>query len=139
MMGQGLELGQQFGAALDGERCHDADVVQIAVVVVQPEQQRSDPVAVFVDAVAGDHAVGGALMLDLDQRALVGRVRVAQPLGDHAVEAGALELGEPALSDSCIGCVRAQVDRGCRVGELRGQQLMPFRQRTIEQRVVVEG
>ena len=96
-MGERLELGQQLGAPLRGERRGHADVVQRAVVVVQAEQQRADAVAVLVHAVAGDHAIGGAPVLHLHQRALVGRVRVGQALGDDAVEPGALELDEPPL------------------------------------------
>ena len=76
---------------LDAERGAHADVVEPAVVVVEPEQQRADALAVLVDAVPGDRAVGGALVLDLDQRALVGRVDAGQRLGHHAVEPGALE------------------------------------------------
>ena len=44
-------------------------------VVVEPEQQRADLVlAALVPAKAGDHAVGGARVLDLEHRALAGLV-----------------------------------------------------------------
>ena len=53
------------------------------------------PGPVLVPAEAGDGAVGGALVLDLDHRPLAGLVRAIEPLGDDAVEAGALEPVEP--------------------------------------------
>ena len=46
---------------------------------------------VLVPAEAGDDAVGGARVLDLDHRALAGLIRPVDRLGDHAVEPGALE------------------------------------------------
>ena len=54
------------------ERGRDADVMQRALVVVQPEQQRPDERARtgLVPAEAGDDAVGGARVLDLEHRAL---------------------------------------------------------------------
>ena len=45
--------------------------------------------------VAGDHHVGGALVLDLEHGAGVRLVRRGQRLGHHPVEPGALELLEP--------------------------------------------
>ena len=53
-----------------GEAARDADVVQHAVVVVEPEQQRADALAVLVHAEAGDDAVGGAQVLHLEHGAL---------------------------------------------------------------------
>ena len=88
--------------------------LQSVVVVVQAEQQRADAVAVLVDAEPGHHAVGGALVLDLDQRPLVGLVRVVEPLGDDAVEAGPLERREPFGRHGAVGARRRHEDRcGC--------------------------
>ena len=91
------------------ERRRHADVVQRAVVVVEAEQQRADQLAgaVLVPAEAGDDAVGGAHVLDLQHRALARLVRAARRLGDHAVEPGALEAVEPVGGErrdrACIG------------------------------------
>ena len=67
------------------------------LVVVEAEQQRADQLvlAVLVPAKAGDDAVGRARVLDLDHRALAGLIRPRRRLGDHAVEAGALEARQP--------------------------------------------
>src|SRR5207247_4627979 len=82
---------QQLGelrAHLLLERRGDADVMQHALAVVEPEQQRADELvlAALVPAKAADHAVGGARVLDLQHRALARRVRERLGLGDHAVE-----------------------------------------------------
>ena len=60
-------------------------MVERALVVVQAEQQRADvrARAVLVPAEAGDDAVGGALVLDLEHRALARLVRRVEPLGDR--------------------------------------------------------
>ena len=80
----------------------------VAVIAVQPEQQRADRVvAGLVHAVARDHAVGGALMLDLEHHPLVRLIGPRQRFGDHAVEAGALELVEPPLGGRQVGGGRA--------------------------------
>ena len=48
---------------------------ELAVVAVEPEQQRADRVgSALVHPVARDDAVGGALVLELEHQALVGLV-----------------------------------------------------------------
>ena len=76
--------------------------MQHAVVVVEPEQQRADErvLAALVPAEAGDHAVGGALVLDLQHHALARRVGERLGLRHHAVEAGAFEPLEPVGGDA---------------------------------------
>ncbi len=74
-------------------------MVQGAVVVEQPEQQRADPLAVLVPAEPGDDAVGRALVLHLPHHPLVLQVGLVGRLGHHAVEPGALEAREPVLGD----------------------------------------
>ena len=82
------------------------------VVEVEAEQQRADRLAIgLVDAVAGEHAVGGADVLDLRHHALVGLVGEVGPLGDHAVQPGALEVLEPLLRDRRVARDRRDVDR----------------------------
>ena len=65
------------------------------VVVVQAEQERTDDPAVLVPAESGHHAVGGALMLDLQHRPLVLEVAQITGFGHHTVETGPFEPGEP--------------------------------------------
>ena len=65
---------------------NEADMVELPGIVIQPEQQRSDHVAVRCVPKAGDHAIGSAPLLDLQHRPharLIGRVT---PLGDHPVQ-----------------------------------------------------
>ena len=94
------------------ERRRHADVLQAAAVVVEAEQQRADlVVAALVPAEAGDDAVGGARVLDLDHRALARLVGGVDRLGDHAVEAGALEALEPLGRQRAIVGHRREVDR----------------------------
>ena len=98
---QRLQLVEQLLAPRHRERADHADRGQRAVVVVQAEQQRTDRVRpALVHPVAGDHAVGGALVLDLEHHPLVRLVGAVERLGDDAVQPGALELGEPALRRS---------------------------------------
>jgi hypothetical protein len=62
-------------------------MIEAAVVAVQPEEQRPNvrARAVLVPAEAGDDAIGGALMLDLQHRPLARLVGVRQLLRDDAV------------------------------------------------------
>src|SRR5207244_3593881 len=56
-------------------------------------------------------AVGGARVLHLDRGALPGQVRARRRLRDHAVEARALELLEPAGGDRAVERHRREVER----------------------------
>ena len=69
---QRLQLLEQLPAARHREGADDADRGQRAVVVVEPEHQRADRVRpALVHPVAGDDAVRGALVLDLEHDPLV--------------------------------------------------------------------
>ena len=94
-------------------------MVERALVVVQPEQQRADVRArpVLVPAEAGDDAVRRALVLDLEHRALARLVRRVEALGDDAVEPGALEPIEPVGGGRPVAGRRRQVDRRLRLAE----------------------
>ena len=98
---------EQLRAQRRRDAARDADVVQRAVVVVEAEQQRADALAVFVDAVPGDHAVGRAFVLHLHHRALAGPVRAVERLGDDAVEPRAFEVLEPVGRDVAVARGRA--------------------------------
>ena len=88
-------------------------MVELPGVVIQPEQQRADvrPGAVLVPAEAGNDAVGGALVLDLEHRPLPRLVPRLETLGDDAIEAGALEPIEPVRGLVPIRRRGRQVDR----------------------------
>ena len=58
-------------------------MVELALVVVEAEQQRPDFLLLLGIAEAADDAVGGALLLDLDHRPLAGAVFLIGPLGDR--------------------------------------------------------
>ena len=91
----GLEEGYEFFALGGGEAGADAYVLELAGVVVEAEEEGADgsSLPVFVPAEAGDNAVAVALVLDLEEGALVGGVGAVEGLGDDAVEAGAFEAG----------------------------------------------
>ena len=108
--GARLEFGEQFGSARHAERRGHTHRVHLARFVEQAEQQRADALAVLVDAVAGDRAVGGSGVLHLDERALARLVGSVDRLGDDAIEAGALEALEPFLRAPAIGARRREMD-----------------------------
>src|SRR6516162_4681809 len=114
---QGLHLGEQLPAPGHGERAHHAHAGQL-VIGVQAEQQRADRlVAGLVRPVAGHHAVGGPLVLDLEHDPLVRLVPAVQRLGDQPVQPGALELGEPLPGQRPVGGGRRDVQRRAHPGE----------------------
>ena len=76
----------------------------------------------LVQPVAGEHDVGGAGVLDLQHRARVLLVRRGHRLGDHPVEAGALEVLEPVRAPRPG---RASSGSGARAGSGRGRRAPP--------------
>src|SRR5688572_10573836 len=90
-----LEPLRERGLVLGADRRAEADVVEQAPVVVEPEQQRADERAVGAVTEAADDAVGRAHALDLDHALTVaGLVGQVEALGDHPVERRA-DAGEP--------------------------------------------
>src|SRR4051794_37255474 len=88
-------------------------MLEDACIVVQAEQERADDAcAGLVPAKAGDDALGGARVLDLDHRALARLVRLAGRFGDYAVQARALELREPLGSRLALARRGGEVNRG---------------------------
>src|SRR6478672_3704148 len=102
--------------------------MQLATIVVEPEQQRSDPLAfaVLVPAEAGDDTVGRPRVLHLDHRPLAWLVDAIVRLDDDAVEAGALESRQPFGGDVAIAGGRRHVDRRHDVGERALEAAAPF-------------
>ena len=80
-----------------GRHRRRADVVDLAVVAVEAEQQRRDAIGLRLPADAHDDAVRRLLGLHLHHPvARTGEVRELASLRDHAVEADGLEPLEPA-------------------------------------------
>src|SRR3989441_3286870 len=88
VLAQRSELLRDPASLRHRERRGHADVVECSLRVVEPEEQRADPLArsLLVPAEAGDHAVGGAHVLDLDHHTLARLVDAGLVLGDHPVE-----------------------------------------------------
>ena len=72
---------------------------------------------VLVPAEASHDTVGRSLVLDLEHRALAGLIGSIEPLGDHPVEAGALEAIEPVPGGRAVAGRGCQVDRGFGAGQ----------------------
>ena len=119
VLAQGLELLRELAAHRHGEGRGHAHVMERARRVVEAEQERPHALvaAVLVPAEPRHHAVRGAHVLDLDHRALARLVERLLVLGDHAVEAGALEAMEPVLRDAAIAGARGEVDAPGRAGQ----------------------
>ena len=78
-------------------------MVEQALVIVEAEQERADFLLLLGVAEAADHAIGGALLLDLDHRPLARAIFEVHPLGDHAVERSAAAFSHPiAMSRSSV-------------------------------------
>src|SRR5689334_18236825 len=82
------------------------------------------PRTVLVPTKARDGTVRGALVLDLDHRALAGLIRALEPLRDHPVEPGALEPIEPVGGELAVQRGGREVDRRI---ELPGQLALEHR------------
>ena len=72
-------------------------MVELALVIVEPEQQRSDLAAVAEIAKAADHAIGGAQPLHLDHGALARPIGFGEQFGDDAVGRAVAGIAQPAL------------------------------------------
>ena len=74
----GLEQVQQLALLLGAEAGGVPDDVQLAVLVVHPEDQRADGALLLAEAEGGDHAVGRADALDLDHALALARAGTAR-------------------------------------------------------------
>ena len=72
-------------------------MVEHALRVVEPQQQRADGARGLAFAVRADHHISGAAVFDLHHHPLAGPVVELGAAGDHPVAAGAFEVLEPAL------------------------------------------
>src|SRR6185369_7210589 len=115
---QRSELVSELLAHCHRERRGDTDVLQRAAVVIQTEQQRTHNIlAGLVPAKAGDDALCGARVLDLDHRALVRLIRTRCRFCDHAVQASAFESRQPVVRDRAISRDGCQVNWRLHLGE----------------------
>src|SRR5262245_19447708 len=81
----------------------ETDVMQKAVIAIEPEQERADHRFALVVAETADHAVGAAVVLDLLHSAALARAIVEiTALGDDAVEHGA-DILKPTLGLAELG------------------------------------
>ena len=96
------------GRSLVGDARGEADVIELAVVVEQAEQQRADLLAVRGVAEAADDAVGGAQAFHLHHRALAGAIGLVEALGDDAVQLAAAGALQPAFG---LGALSVAGDR----------------------------
>src|SRR5215467_11467059 len=137
---QGLHLGEQLPPLRHRERADHAYAGQLVLGGVQAEQQRADRlVAGLVRAVPSHHAVGGALVLDLEHDPLVRLVPAVQRLGDEPVQPGALELGEPLPGQRPVAGRRGDVQRCPHPGQGLLQHRPALRERPLHVVGVPEG
>jgi hypothetical protein len=87
-------------------------MVELAAVVIESKQQRSDRVfAALVPAKTGEHTIGSARVLHFDHRAFARLIRRIHGLCNHAVKACALEFREPLGRQRAIARHRRQMNR----------------------------
>jgi hypothetical protein len=95
--------------------------VQVAVVVVEAEEQAADADAVLRQSVAAHDAIGARAVLHLHPAALARQVRLIRELRDDAVLADAGFVGEPRLGHPEV--VRPRRDQQVGPGRDRVQVL----------------
>ncbi len=93
-------------------RCNPHVLKAATVGVVEADQERTHPLAVFVHAVAGHDHIGGAGVFHLELDPLVGLVGAIEWLCDQTVETGTFEGDEPVEGEGAIARRRDQMDRG---------------------------
>src|SRR5262245_12219830 len=104
------ELCQLLALRCAKARTH-TDVLQLALVIEETEQQRSNqtPVTLFVPAKPGDNAVAIAFMLYLEHKTFVRNIGSFNRLGHHTIKAGAFKAAKPVCGDLAIAGGGGQV------------------------------
>src|SRR5688500_3176335 len=102
-------------------------MMERALVVEQPEQQRADAVLVtlLVPAKARHDTIAVALVLDLEHHALVRLVGHGPRLRDDAVEPGAFEACKPICCDRNVWRGRRQIQGRLGTSQQLRQALPP--------------
>ena len=119
-----LQFPGQGKAIVLVDRRGEADVIELAFVVVETQQERADQRLRFEIAEASDYAVGGALFLDLlHPGALAGLVGQIAALGDYAIESDSHV--KPFLGDREI-CGRGRKADRFVPGEIFSGELFQF-------------
>src|SRR5437868_499088 len=121
-----------------GETGADANVLEISIVVVETEQQRSNFrfLAALVPAKSGDHAVALALVLHLEHHPLVRLVSPAFRFGDDAIESCTLEALKPVGCGRSVARRRRDVKWRLRLPENRLESRPPLGERRLAETLV---
>ncbi len=101
------EARQQNRPVGRGDPGGEADMIELARVVVKPEQQRRDPDAVGGHTIPAHHTVGSAQLLDLRHRAFAPTIGQIEALCDDAIKRGA-GTGQPCCSTERVTAARRQ-------------------------------
>ncbi len=112
---EGLERLAELASLFRAERRRVTDVLQRSLVVVQTKEQASHSIAVALQAITTDHAVGGSMVFHLDHDALALDVALRRSLGDDAVLPDAVDVFEPTACDVGIVRPRREDQRGSRM------------------------
>jgi len=115
--------------------------MEVSVVVEEAQQKRSDVRSgpVLVPPEPRHHAVGSALVLDLEHRPLAWLAGRIEALGDHAVQPRALEPLEPVGCLRPVGRRRREVDRRAHARQRCLEQGAPLRLGHLAQVAVSKG
>src|SRR5437660_6055253 len=134
----GLKKLHQLAPLFIGEAGGDADVLEVAVVVIQAEQQRTNRgfLAAFVPAESGDDAVAFTLVLHLEHHALVRLVGSVLTFGDDAIESGALESLKPIRGSFSVASRGCDVKRRLRILEDRLESGAPLGERCVAKALI---
>ena len=67
-------------------------MIELAFIVVEPQQERPDEMRVRCVAESPDHAVRCPALFNLEHGSLAGPIDILEPLGDDAIERAAARL-----------------------------------------------
>ena len=139
MLAIGRQKLHELATLLVGEARTHADVLEVAVVVVEAEEERADrrSLRVLVPAESGDNAIAVALVLDLEHDAPVRLIDAVLRFCHHAVEARTLEAPEPIGGRGAVARRGRDVERRRGVGEHRLELGAPLRKWGTAQIVIV--
>ena len=137
---QAFQLSREFRLfrPLDGRG--ETEVIEAALVIVQPEQQRAHDRFSFVVAETADDAVRAAIIFDLLHPATVpGAVGQVAPLGDDTVERGTHAV-EPSLGFDELACCRREANASGTAKILGSKEIElspPLGERQIDERLAI--
>ena len=115
-------------------------MVERAFVVIQPEQQRADDAfTFFVPAEAGDDAVGGARVLDLEHRALAGLYGPSTGFAITPSRPAPSKRDSHSAAIVLIARHRREMNRRRGIREQRFERAAAFGLRTFTQILAVSG